>query len=94
MSEVRPNASEVARVLKEIDDRYVSSYVAMHGPVQGCAMHTFIIQRMERIANCIVTLHPAIGDEIAVGAYDIWHAATIAGMQQDNITQQQVQSTE
>jgi hypothetical protein len=56
------NASDVARLLKQIQEEYESGQQALHGLALGAAQHAFITARMENIGRLHEQLQELIGD--------------------------------
>jgi F0F1-type ATP synthase gamma subunit len=67
-------SSEVARILKNIEQEYQASKSALEGLSSGSARHDFISKRSENIAKQHETLSQIVGPEkaIALIANTIW----------------------
>jgi hypothetical protein len=59
------NKSDVARLRQQIAAEYEAAVRGLHGLSQGTAQHTFITQRMERMAECHETLKGLVGEQEA-----------------------------
>lgn len=68
------NLSDVARLLKQIEQEYQASKRGLEGLASGTARHDFIQQRAETIGQCHEHLSDLIGPEnaIALIANTIW----------------------
>jgi hypothetical protein len=66
--------SDVAQILKQIDQEYQASKRGLEGLASGTARHDFIQQRTEKIGQCHEHLSELIGPEqaIALIANTIW----------------------
>lgn len=57
--------SEVARLMRQIDQEYEAADRALHGFAAGTARHDFINTRMENVGNCYHELREMVGDQQA-----------------------------
>jgi len=66
--------SDVARIMKQIEQEYEASKRGLEGFASGIARHDFIQQRAEKIGQCHEHLSDLIGPEqaIALIANTIW----------------------
>ena len=66
--------SDVARLLKQIEQEYQASKQGLEGFASGTARHDFIQQRTEKIGQCHEHLSELIGSDqaIALIANTIW----------------------
>ena len=66
--------SEVAQLLRQIEQEYQSSKRGLEGLASGTARHDFIQAKTEAIANCHMQLTKLVGPEqaIAIIAETIW----------------------
>jgi hypothetical protein len=66
--------SDVAQILKQIEQEYQASKRGLEGLASGTARHDFIQQRTENIGRCHEHLSKLIGPEqaIALIANTIW----------------------
>jgi hypothetical protein len=62
----QPCASEVARLLEQIDQQYEAAQRGMSGLAQGAARHAFITARMERMGQMHQELGHLIGADQAI----------------------------
>jgi hypothetical protein len=74
-------SSEVARILKNIEQEYEASKCALEGLSSGSARHDFISQKTQNIAKHHERLVELIGPEQAISsiANTIWTPADQAG---------------
>jgi hypothetical protein len=66
--------SDVARLIKQIEQEYEASKLGLEGFASGTARHDFIQQKTENIGRCHEHLSELIGPEqaIALIANTIW----------------------
>ena len=64
--------SEIARLMHQIDDEYVSSWNALYGFASGNLRHEFINKRIENVARYIDEQRRVIGDEAAMDLLFAW----------------------
>ena len=57
------NNSEVARLLRQIREEYVSAKLGLSGLAEGTAKHEVITAKMERIGDLHEELRTHVGDE-------------------------------
>jgi hypothetical protein len=66
--------SEIARLLKQIDQEYQASKLGLQGLASGTARHDFISSKTENIGKCHEQLVKLVGPEQAISiiASTIW----------------------
>jgi hypothetical protein len=57
--------SEVRRLLQQITSEYEAAQRALHGPTIGTARHSFINERLERMASYHEQLSVGVGNDEA-----------------------------
>lgn len=79
--------SEVARLLRQIDQEYQASKLGLEGLASGTARHDFIAAKTENIGKCHEQLVELIGPEQAISiiANTIW-SPTDQGMPSEERT--------
>jgi hypothetical protein len=58
--------SELRRLLRQIEEEYISAHNGLHAFANGTARHTFITARMENIDRCRIELTTLVGEEEAI----------------------------
>ena len=57
------NQSEVARLMRRIEEEYTAAQRALSGLMVGVATHQFITARMENIGRCHQQLRTLVGEK-------------------------------
>jgi hypothetical protein len=68
------STSEIARILRQIEQEYQASKFGLEGLASGTARHDFISKKAENIGKCHEELVKIVGSEqaIAIVANTIW----------------------
>jgi hypothetical protein len=64
--------SEVASLMRQIEQEYEAGQQAMYGLALGTARHDFITQRMENMAQRIEELRTVVGEAVAMQMMIAW----------------------